>query len=123
MLTNNKTYDDSNLRYHLKVFNDGVVDFYEASERVLKKLKAHFYYAVESISYETYLEASQNSKRDVIAIAIPAQGETIEHGDIAKIGDKFYQVDHVQYKDYNLPHYYKVFLYGLANKYVVETGE
>ena len=84
MLTNNKTYDDSNLRDHLKVFNDGVVDFYEASERVLKKLKAHFYYAVESISYETYLEASQNSKRDVIAIAIPAQGETIEHGDIAK---------------------------------------
>lgn len=121
MLNSNKTYDDSNLRDKLKVFNDGVVDFYEANERVLKKLKAHFYYAIESISYETFLEASQNSKRDVIAIGVPAQGEKIEHGDIAKIDDKYYIVDHVQYKDYNVPNYYKVFLYGTTNQYVVES--
>lgn len=123
MLNSNKTYDDSNLRDKLKVFNDGVVEFYEANERVLKKMKARFYYGLESVSYERYLDASQNSKRDVMAIAIPAQGEKIEHGDIAKIEDKYYQVDYAQYQDYNVPHWYKVYMNSSTIPYQIEVGE
>lgn len=121
MLNNNKTYDNSNLRDKAKNFNDGVVDFYEANERVLKKRKARFYFSRESISYETYLDASQNSRRSVMAIGIPAQHIPIEHGDVALINGKFYMVDHAQYKDYEQPNWYKVFLNETTIPYVNEV--
>jgi len=110
MLNNNKTYDNRNLRDRQKVFNDGIVNFFIAEERVLIRQKAHFYFSKESVSYEKYIEASQNSERKVIAIGVPAQSVEIEHGDIALINDTYYVVDHVQYKDYNRPTWYKVFL-------------
>lgn len=121
MLNNNKTYDNSNLRDHLKVFNDGIVHFYESEERVLIREKAHFYYSRESISYETYLKASQNTNRAVIAIGIPAEGNTILPGDIAEIEGEYYKVDHIQFKDYGKPNYYKVYLNGATVPYMKET--
>lgn len=121
MLNTNKTYDNRNLRDKQQLFNDGLVIFYNAVERVLKSEKARFYFSNESISYETYLKAEQNSKRDVVAIGIPAQGSKIEHGDIAKINDTYYKVDHVQYKDYNKPEWYKVFLNSTTIPFVNEV--
>lgn len=123
MLNNNKTCDNSNLRDRAKNFNDGVVDFYEANERVLKKRKARFYFSRESISYETYLDASQNSRRSVMAIGVPAQHIPIEHGDIARIDGKYYMVDHAQYKDYEQPNWYKVFLNETTIPYVNEVED
>lgn len=119
MLNTTKTH--INLRDNQHVFNDGLVIFYNAVERVLKSEKARFYFSNESISYETFLQAEQNSKRDVIAIGIPAQGTKIEHGDIAMIGNTYYKVDHVQYKDYNKPEWYKVFLNSSTIPYVNEV--
>lgn len=123
MLHNNKTYDNSNIRDHLQVFNDGVVTFYEADERALVKVKGTFYYSNESISYETYLKASQNSRRQVMAIAIPSGGAVIMSGDIAVIEDKYYMVDHSQFKDYGRPNYYKVYLNETTIPYVNEVEE
>lgn len=119
MLNTTKTH--INLRDNQHVFNDGLVIFYNAVERVLKSEKARFYFSNESISYETFLQAEQNSKRDVIAIGIPEQGTKIEHGDIAMIGNTYYKVDHVQYKDYNKPEWYKVFLNSSTIPYVNEV--
>lgn len=121
MLNTSKTH--INLRDNQHVFNDGLVIFYSAVERVLKSEKARFYFSNESISYETFLQAEQNSKRDVIAIGIPAQGTKIEHGDIAKIGDTYYKVDHVQYKDYSKPEWYKVFLNSSTIPYINEVQD
>lgn len=121
MLNNNKTYDNSNLRDHLKVFNDGIVNFYESEERILVREKAHFYYSKESISYETYLKASQNTNRSVIAIGIPSEGTTILPGDIAEIEGKYYKVDHIQFKDFGKPNYYKVYLNEATVPYIKEN--
>ena len=110
MLNDNKTYDNSNLRDVAKSFNDGVVILYNADERILGEQKAQYNYSRESVSYETYQLADQNSRTAVIAIGIPYGGPTIEHGDIAKINDEYYMVNHVQYKDYNHPNWYKVFM-------------
>lgn len=113
MLTNNKTYDNSNLRDHAKVFNSGHVEFHKAEERLLLETFATYDYCVESISYKTYLEASQHSRKAVIAIGIPAGGTPIEHGDIAILnGDTEtpYYVDHVEYQDYARPVWFKVYL-------------
>lgn len=121
MLSSNKTYDNSNLRDHLKVFNDGIVNFYESEERILVREKAHFYYSRESISYETYLKASQNTNRSVIAIGIPAEGTTILPGDIAEIEGKYYKVDHIQFKDFGKPNYYKVYLNEATVPYIKEN--
>lgn len=121
MLNNNKTYDNSNLRDHLKVFNDGIVNFYESEERILVREKAHFYYSKESISYETYLKASQNTNRSVIAIGIPAERTIILPGDIAEIEGKYYKVDHIQFKDFGKPNYYKVYLNEATVPYIKES--
>ena len=121
MLNNNKTYDNSNLRDHLKVFNDGIVNFYESEERILVREKAHFNYSKESISYETYLKASQNTNRSVIAIGIPSEGTTILPGDIAEIEGKYYKVDHIQFKDFGKPNYYKVYLNEATVPYIKEN--
>lgn len=123
MLNNNKTYDNRNLRDRQKVFNDGIVEFYEADERILKKKKARFYFSQESIKYETYLEASQNSKRAVVAIGVPAQSVPIVHGDIALLNGKYYIVDHSQYKDYEKPNWYKVFLNETTIPFVNEVDD
>lgn len=118
MLKNNKMYDSQNLRGMLKVFNDGVVDFYTAEGRVLKEEKAHFYYSRESVSFESYTQGSQDSKTAVYAIGIPAQGEQIEHGDVALINEEYYFVDHVQFKDDKHPAYYKVYLERTTVPYI-----
>ena len=108
----------TNLNMRQKTFNDGVVTFYAAEGRVLGKEKAHYYFSRESVSYESYTYANQSSKTAVFAIGIPAQGITIEHGDVALINGDYYNVDHAQYKDDKRPEYYKVYLEKATVPYV-----
>lgn len=110
MLNSNKTYDNSNLRDVQKVFNDGLAVFYHSEERMKGDEKARYNFSIESISYNTFNSAKQNNVTCVMAIGVPVGGPVIEHGDICEIGDTQYIVDHAQYKDKNVPHWYKVYL-------------
>lgn len=120
MLNTNKTYDNRNIRDKQKLFNDGVVDIYYASERILKKKKGHYYYSQESVSYQTYLEAEQNSKYEVLAIGISENNVVPEHGDICVINGTFYMLDHATYNDYNRPKWYKLYLNSTTIPYVID---
>lgn len=110
MLNRNKTYDNSNLRDVQKVFNDGVAVFYEACERVAESKKGKKFFSRESISFETYTRADQNSKTIVKAIGVPEGGFDIEHGDVVIVNGEQYIVSHAQLKTYEHPNWYKVYL-------------
>lgn len=121
MLSNNKIYDNTNLRDHLKVFNDGVVTVYKANERILTEIKGRFYFSKESISYQKYTQAEQNSKTIVMSIGIQQGGDPVEHGDVAEINGEFYFVDHVQHKDYERPVWWQLYLTKPTNAYAVRV--
>ena len=123
MLNSNKTYDNSNLRDKTKTFNDGMVSIYEASERILVTKKGDFYFSIESVSYQKYTQAEQNSKTIIMSIGIPQGGTPVEHGDVAEINGEFYFVDHVQYKDYERPMWWQLYLTKPTNSYAVRVED
>lgn len=123
MLTNNKTYDNSNLRDHTKTFNDGVVVIYKADERILTEIKGRYYFSKESISYQKYTQAEQNSKTVIMSIGIPQGSEPVEHGDVAEINGELYFVDHVQHKDYERPLWWQLYLTKPSNAYAIRVQE
>lgn len=123
MLSNNKTYDNTNLRDHLKVFNDGIAIVYHAEERILNAVKGRFYYSVESVTYQKYIQAEQNSKTIVMSIGIPQGGCVVEHGDVVEINNEFYFVDHVQHKDYERPLWWQLYLTKPSNAYAIRVQE
>ena len=110
MLNTNYTYDNRNIRDKQKMFNAGVVYFYNAEERVKGSLKEKYYFSKESISLDSYLKASQNNITATLAIGIPEGGAIIEHGDIAIINGEEYMVTYAQFQDYERPNWYKVYL-------------
>lgn len=110
MLSSNKTYDNSNLRDKQKTFNDGILTVYTAEERILKEVKGEFYFSIESVSFDKYLQAHQNSKTVNAAVGIPESNIPVEHNDVVKIGNDFYKVTHAQRKDFESPNWYKLYL-------------
>ena len=71
MLSNNKTYENNNLRDVQKTFNDGVCDVYEAEERFITKYKGRFQFCNESIGITHFYEAYANKIGIDLIISIP----------------------------------------------------
>ena len=123
MLNRNKTYDNSNLRDVQKMFHDGVCGVYQAHERVLGKLIGKYYFSRESVSYERYYDAVQNSETAVIAIGIPVSNIQFDTGMIVVINGEQYRIDHAQFKNYEKPNWYKVYLRRSEFIYAENDGE
>lgn len=106
MLNNNKTYTKENLRDVQKVFNDGVCEVFAAQERCLLNSKGKFNYSNESIGINHFWQAYSNNVGLDMSIGVPANHITIDSQDVVKIGDDFFRIVRIQYKDNRKPKYW-----------------
>lgn len=110
MLTNNKTYNKTNLRDIQKSFNDGICYVYQANERQLGDFIGQFHYANESVGINQYWNAQVNNVNIDLAISIPTSIKEITNQDVIKIDDIFYNIRRLQYHDKGRPNYWTISL-------------
>lgn len=120
MLSNNKTYENNNLRDVQKVFNDGVCEIYEANERVLGTFKGKFFFAKESVGIAHFYQAYNNNITIDKAIAIPYNDITIDSQDIVKVDNVWYKIARIQYKDNKKPKFWVLSLQKSQFSYEVQ---
>ena len=110
MLTNNKTYQKTNLRDNQITFTDGVCFIYSSQERTLKELKGKFYFSRASVGIKHFWEAYANEVVVDESINIPFNNITVNPQDICKIGNEFFKIVRVQFHDNKLPNYWQLSL-------------
>lgn len=121
MLTNKKTNNQGNLRDLQKVFLDGVVEVYNASERQLGNLLGSFYYCEESVGVSAYWQAHANNVKVDKAISIPLSPIVITNQDVCKIGGVFYAIVRTQVHDNKKPEYITLNLQKAVFNYEVQN--
>lgn len=101
--------DVSNLKDVRKNFNDGVADIYQAEERVLTEKIGRFNFSIESVGITQFFQAQVNNIRIDMAIGVPFN-ELIDNQCIVNIGDEWYKIVRIQYKDNRKPNWWLITL-------------
>lgn len=109
MLNNHKVNTNRELRQVQKVFNDGKCIVFECKERTLLKKKGEFFFSNESVGVGHYFEAYNNNISVDRAIGV-LLNDIIDTMDIVKIGDVYYHIVRMQYKDNKKPKYWAISL-------------
>ena len=122
MLNNNKTYENSNLRDVQITFNDGICTIFKAIERKLIENIGNFDFSNGSVGVGHYFQAYNNNISIDRIIRIPLN-DKIDPQDVAQIGEEFYRIVRIQYKDDKRPKYMSLSLQRSAFQYINAVPE
>lgn len=112
--------DNSNVKDVKKCFNGGVCYIYQAQERRLTKLIGKFNYSIESIGVTQFYEARVNNIAIDRAIGVPFN-VLIDNQCIVQIGNIYYSIVRMQYKNANKPDWWNIVLARSDFNYVNEA--
>lgn len=96
MLHNNKTFDNSNIRDVLKVFNDGIATFYKGKEHVLGEELGKLYFSKETIKFDKLMDYYMNSSEISLVIGVPFNAFTFDVGDFVLINNRYFKIRVIQ---------------------------
>lgn len=112
--------DRDNLSTIKKTFNQGLCIIYQAQERRLTKLVGKFEFSIETIGVVQFYQARVNNVGIDKAIGVPFNA-LIDNQCIVQIGNIFYKIVRLQYKDDRSPKWWHITLQRSEFNYVDET--
>lgn len=112
--------ESSNLKDVKKVFNDGICYVYRTQERQLTEMVGRFNFSTETVGITQFWEAKVNNIGIDCSIGIPYV-ETVNNQCIVRIGNQFYKIVKMTYKDDLKPNWWKLALERSVFSYVNGT--